>query len=131
MLFRSADVHDVRLLYRAVLGREAEPEALRKAPGRKLHELTADMLAGGEFAAYVLRPLVEDRPTAHRRLPDAVWPELVTWLEQRMACPSPGERSGPMGAVDGLMRLFLHPALTPALLLAHGSLFEQIGRAHV
>ena len=31
-----------------------------------------------------LRPLVEDRPTAHRRLPDAIWPELVTWLEQRM-----------------------------------------------
>lgn len=120
-----ADEQDVRHLYRAVLGREAEAEALRKAPGRKLHELTTDMLAGGEFASYVLRPLVEDRPTAHRRLPDAVWAELVPWLERRMGCSALDPRPGAPGVADGLLRLFLHPALTPVLYQAHGSLFEQ------
>lgn len=133
-----ASAHDLGQLYLAILGREAEPQLLRKPPMRPLHDIAEEMLRSDEFNYHVLQAVVQQRSLPHDKHSEQQRQTLGAWLTERMGCaPLPAELAQPDGQAQPqaeaeppcpaelLLRLASHPALAPVLYLAHGSLLTQ------
>ncbi|MDZ7812089.1 MAG: glycosyltransferase [Ideonella sp.] len=133
-----ASAQDLGQLYLAILGREAEPQLLRKPPQRPLHDIADEMLRSDEFNYHVLQAVVQQRSLPHDKLSEQQRHTLGQWLTERAGCaPLPAELAQPDGPAQPqpdaeppcpaelLLRLVSHPALAPVLYLAHGSLLTQ------
>jgi GT2 family glycosyltransferase len=126
-----ASVTDLGQLYRAFLGREAEPAVLAGARPRPLSELTVEMAGSSELADRVLLALVQGRTVPHERLGDEVLGDLDIWLIERLHCAiEAGNASHERPtATRVLSRLFSLGPVAECLLDAHGSLFTEAVKA--
>lgn len=118
-----ATEQDLAQLYRAFLGREAEPGVLAAAEARPLGALASEMAASDEINQCVLHALIHHRPLPHGQLPEATLQSLAAWLADRLGCAPLGD--APATPAELLSRLYAQPAIAESLLLAHGSLFTQ------
>jgi GT2 family glycosyltransferase len=122
-----ASAADLGQLYRAFLGREAEPAVLSGARPRPLGELAAEMAGSSELADRVLRALAAGDAVPHERLGDEVLGALDHWLTDRLHCAigagAPADDRPTAARV--LLRLFSLGPVAECLLDAHGSLFTQ------
>lgn len=118
------DADEVNPLYRAFLGRDAEPEVIRWFKARALFDMVWDMAASDEVGHKVLLALVQKRPLPHLGLPDSTLEQVDAWLVARLQVreSSPGE---PLTWPHLLSRLYAQPVLNERMLNVHGSLFSQ------
>ncbi|MBV1797730.1 glycosyltransferase [Siccirubricoccus sp. G192] len=115
---------DVAMAYLAVLGREAESEAVRRShAGAPLWTLIATLFGSEEFRTQTLHRLIGGGDSPHFHLPLELRRQAGAWLEERLALPLQGV--APLHPAALLLRLVSLPAIAAELQRAHDVLWQD------
>lgn len=117
----AASVDDVAQLYRAILGRRAEPDVLKKYQPRPFIEVVSGLATSAEMRERVLAAIVQGEHLPHERMAADELIALEHWVIERFGTAHVSLPTA--GAVLTLIgRWMAHPNLVEALHAAHGDL---------